>query len=168
MPDGYSFSNSSAGPRPGPEEVFLEDEFVCTVADFIIDGKRYIVCGEELSAKEKACQKRSSADESAIVGELTIKQNRYAVIEDGNGRQTLPDKNTLKGLTGREIQVLLLVAEGLVNKEIAAKLKISEWTVSTHLRRIFAKLNVKSRAEMVYSCSRFLCNVRKSKKGVIG
>lgn len=56
-------------------------------------------------------------------------------------------------LTGRELQIATLVAQGLPNKKIAKKLHISEWTVATHLRRIFAKLNVDSRAAMVYCCA---------------
>jgi len=52
-------------------------------------------------------------------------------------------------LSGREQEIARLVAKGLPNKIIAAVLDISPWTVSTHLRRIFAKLNVSTRAEMV-------------------
>jgi DNA-binding CsgD family transcriptional regulator len=44
------------------------------------------------------------------------------------------------------------VAEGRANKQIAAELGISEWTVSTHLRRIYAKLDVDTRAAMVNRC----------------
>lgn len=56
-------------------------------------------------------------------------------------------------LTARELQVATLVALGRVNKEIARQLHISEWTVSTYIRRIFAKLGVDSRAAMVYRCA---------------
>ena len=42
-----------------------------------------------------------------------------------------------------------MVARGCTNQAIASSLEISIWTVSTHLRRIFAKLAVSSRAEMV-------------------
>ena len=42
-----------------------------------------------------------------------------------------------------------MVANGRTNQAIATCLEISVWTVSTHLRRIFAKLAVSSRAEMV-------------------
>ncbi len=42
-----------------------------------------------------------------------------------------------------------MVAKGYPNKMIARVLEISSWTVSTHLRRIFAKLGVCSRAAMV-------------------
>jgi two-component system nitrate/nitrite response regulator NarL len=54
-------------------------------------------------------------------------------------------------LSGREQEIARLVARGLPNKAIAAVLEISPWTVSTHLRRIFAKLDVSTRAEMVAS-----------------
>jgi DNA-binding CsgD family transcriptional regulator len=56
-------------------------------------------------------------------------------------------------LTDRELQVATLVAMGRPNKQIASQLHISEWTVSTHLRRIFLKLGVDSRAAMVYRCA---------------
>jgi len=52
-------------------------------------------------------------------------------------------------LTPREREIASLVSDGRVNKEIAARLGISEWTVSTHMRRIFAKLGVDRRAAMV-------------------
>jgi DNA-binding NarL/FixJ family response regulator len=49
------------------------------------------------------------------------------------------------GLTRREREVLACVAQGGSNTDIARKLAISEETVKTHLRRIFAKLGVKNR-----------------------
>jgi len=52
-----------------------------------------------------------------------------------------------EALTGREIEVLTLLARGRSNKEIAAKLFIGETTVKGHLRNVFAKLNVLSRTE---------------------
>jgi ATP/maltotriose-dependent transcriptional regulator MalT len=50
------------------------------------------------------------------------------------------------GLTGRERQVLTLLASGRSNREIAAVLVISEHTVARHVQNIFGKLGVSSRA----------------------
>jgi len=52
-----------------------------------------------------------------------------------------------EALTGRELEVLTLLARGKSNKEMAAILFISETTVKGHLRNIFTKLNVLSRTE---------------------
>ncbi len=50
-------------------------------------------------------------------------------------------------LTRREIEVLKLIAEGLFNKEIAAKLDISERTVKNHVSNIFKKIDVSDRTQ---------------------
>lgn len=52
-------------------------------------------------------------------------------------------------LSPRELEIVRMVAQGHPNKVIAALLNISSWTVCTHVRRIFAKLGVGSRAAMV-------------------
>lgn len=52
-------------------------------------------------------------------------------------------------LSRRETEVALMVAQGYPNKTIAAVLEISSFTVSSYLRRIFAKLGVNTRAAMV-------------------
>ena len=52
-------------------------------------------------------------------------------------------------LSQRELEVLALVADGNTNKEVAARLFISEATVKTHLLHIYAKLGVSDRAAAV-------------------
>ena len=56
--------------------------------------------------------------------------------------------------TGRDLQVLTLLARGKSNKEIGANLFISETTVKGHLRNIFTKLNVLSRTEAITVANR--------------
>ena len=84
--------------------------------------------------------------------ELTIGKRRYRLVliepEDGLEEPV----SAAEFLTPRELQIAALVADGKVNKQIADVLRISEWTVSTHLRRIFAKLGVDTRAAMVSRC----------------
>ncbi|WP_329363498.1 response regulator transcription factor [Streptomyces sp. NBC_01483] len=53
------------------------------------------------------------------------------------------------GLTTRETEVLLLIAEGLTNQEIARKLHVSTATVKTHINNLFAKTGLKDRAQAV-------------------
>jgi len=57
-------------------------------------------------------------------------------------------------LTTREISVLSLLARGMSNKEIGAKLFISETTVKGHLQHIYTKLHVLSRTEAIAAASR--------------
>jgi DNA-binding CsgD family transcriptional regulator len=59
-----------------------------------------------------------------------------------------PDHGPVR-LSPREQEIVRMVAKGHPNKIIADVLNISSWTVCTHLRRIFAKLGVGSRAAMV-------------------
>ena len=50
------------------------------------------------------------------------------------------------GLTGREVEVLRLLAQGLTDAQIAEQLIISPRTVNTHLRAIYGKIQVSSRS----------------------
>lgn len=57
------------------------------------------------------------------------------------------DKEKIKELTRREMEVLVLVSEGMFNKEIADKLDISERTVKNHISSIFRKIDVADRTQ---------------------
>lgn len=60
-----------------------------------------------------------------------------------------PVERAAIALSPREGEIVRLVMKGMSTHSIALLLDISPWTVSTHLRRIFLKLSVSSRAEMV-------------------
>ena len=64
-------------------------------------------------------------------------------------RQTRTPPNEAEGLSTREQQVLELLSQGYLYKEIANHLQISYRTVSTHVEHIYAKLHVHSRAQAV-------------------
>lgn len=66
----------------------------------------------------------------------------------------LADRVGGEALSGREIDVLKLMANGKSNKEIGSALFISEGTVKSHVKSIFSKLNVISRTEAVANASR--------------
>ena len=62
--------------------------------------------------------------------------------------------NQVGGLTGRELEVLKLAADGLRNKEIAGELAISERTVKYHVTSIFQKFGVSNRTEAIREAGR--------------
>jgi DNA-binding CsgD family transcriptional regulator len=91
-----------------------------------------------------------------LAGETLV----IAEIKDQCGAKADASADEIAGrLTGRELEVAVLVAQGYATKNIAFKLQISEWTVSTYLRRVFAKLDVDSRAAMVYRCAALIDRV---------
>ncbi|MFN0178579.1 MAG: response regulator transcription factor [Gemmatimonadales bacterium] len=59
------------------------------------------------------------------------------------------DKLESLGITPRELEILGLIAEGLSNKEIAARVNVSENTVKTHSSRVFDKLGAQRRTQAV-------------------
>jgi len=87
----------------------------------------------------------------ALPGALPGVPEPRAVRDNAAGASVRgPDSDLprVEGLTGRERQVAALVASGLSNREIAARLVISQRTVDAHVNHIFAKLGVSSRVQL--------------------
>jgi DNA-binding NarL/FixJ family response regulator len=85
----------------------------------------------------------------AVVAPTTTRRmiDRFATVLPSS----LPPADTpeLARLTEREREVLLLIAQGLSNGEIAARLSLSEATVKTHVGRILTKLQLRDRVQAV-------------------
>jgi DNA-binding NarL/FixJ family response regulator len=77
--------------------------------------------------------------QSNMTMELVKEFNRVTLHEK--------EKHDDNNLTSREVEVLELIAEGMINKEIAKQLYISEKTVKNHVSNIFRKLNVSDRTQ---------------------
>jgi DNA-binding CsgD family transcriptional regulator len=82
-------------------------------------------------------------DSEVVVVDAEVDGERYLLV-----RMPKVGQNGFQ-LSPREQEIVRMVAKGHPNKVIADVLNISPWTVCTHLRRIFAKMGVTSRAAMV-------------------
>ncbi len=71
------------------------------------------------------------------------------LVQSGSLGITGEQDQPVEELTGRESEVLQLLTQGLANKQIAARLGISEHTVKFHVSAIYAKLGATNRAEAV-------------------
>jgi DNA-binding NarL/FixJ family response regulator len=89
--------------------------------------------------------------QAACAGQAVLDPGVYAhlVAAARAGAGPDPGRPLPDGLTPREGEVLALIAAGMSNKEIAARLYLSETTVKTHVNRIFAKTASRDRAQAV-------------------
>lgn len=93
-----------------------------------------------LTADEAAARLRSEAREGRLDGDAV-----HAVLR-ATGHRVGARTDLPAGLTGRELQVLRLLARGLSNRQIAEELVISGKTVSNHVEHIYTKIGVSNRA----------------------
>jgi DNA-binding NarL/FixJ family response regulator len=90
---------------------------------------------------------RSVASGDAVVSPSVTKRLLDRFLGQTGGQ--LRDVSVLDVLTEREREVLVLIAHGLSNTEIARKLFLSEATVKTHVGRVLAKLELRDRVQAV-------------------
>ena len=79
-----------------------------------------------------------------VILDMKVDGMRYLLV-----RRPGEASSARRALSPREQEIARMVAKGYPNKLIAGELDISAWTVCTHLRRMFAKLGVSSRAAMI-------------------
>lgn len=87
---------------------------------------------------------KSVLDPSAT--SILIKETFHNSIQPGKAPAPIPSEK----LTTREFEVLELISRGMSNKEIGAKLFVTDQTIKFHVKTIFRKLGAKSRSEAVY------------------
>ncbi len=133
---------------PAPPKVLILTTF--DLDDYVYDALRAGASGFLLKSappRELADAIRTIAGGDALLApEITRR-----LIEDyvARPRQSAAPQAVFDRLTPREAEVLLLIARGLSNQEIAARLYLSEPTVKTHVTRVFGKLGVRDRVQAV-------------------
>ena len=103
-----------------------------------------VTVGDRDAARTHA---RAAAEAAQRMGAVPLQRAVAAAVS--RDRLAAPGSTADSVLTEREREVLALVAEGLTNREIGARLFISAKTASVHLSNLMAKLNVSSRTEAV-------------------
>jgi two-component system, NarL family, nitrate/nitrite response regulator NarL len=123
-------------PKTGQSELFLSlppEEML-----------KQLIANLSTHAEPRTVKRRSPEQSDEVLFEAEIDGTNYYVICN----RPLPPAVPIS-LSPRELAVARLIAKGLPNKSISDILEISPYTVATHLRRIFIKLGVSSRAAMV-------------------
>ena len=117
--------------------VHNEVEYLLKAVDIGVDG--YLLKDSGSSELKRAIDVVMNG-ENYIQSELIPALNKRLVARD-------VDKDKIDSLTKRELEVLIKVANGMINKEIATSLDISERTVKNHISNIFKKIDVSDRTQ---------------------
>jgi DNA-binding NarL/FixJ family response regulator len=117
--------------------------------EYIFDGLRAGAAGflvKDTDAAELIHAVRVIAAGDSLLSPAVTRQ---LVAEFASRSREVPPLPGLSELTAREREVLALVAAGLSNEEIAARIYVSQSTVKTHVARAMAKLGTRDRAQLV-------------------
>ena len=114
-----------------------EVEYLIKAIDIGADG--YIMKDSESSELKRAINE-------ILSGEKYIQPSLIPMLNNKLANRDI-DKDKLNSLTNRELEVLVQVANGMFNKEIAINLNISERTVKNHISNIFKKIDVSDRTQ---------------------
>lgn len=117
--------------------VHNELDYLMNAVDIGVEG--YIMKDSESSELKKAI--RAVRD-----GENYIQSSLIPALNNRLMNRDI-DKDKVASLTNRELEVLIQVANGMFNKEIATNLNISERTVKNHISNIFKKIEVSDRTQ---------------------
>lgn len=117
--------------------VHNEVEYLVKAVDIGADG--YLLKDSESSELKKAINE-------VVKGETYIQPSLIPALNNRLVARDV-DKEKIDSLTKRELEVLIQIANGMFNKEIATSLNISERTVKNHISNIFKKLEVADRTQ---------------------
>lgn len=117
--------------------VHNEVEYLLKAVDIGVDG--YILKDSESAELKKAIN-------HVLIGENYIQPSLIPALNSRLVNRDI-DQEKIEALTKRELEVLLQVANGMFNKEIAINLNISERTVKNHISNIFKKIDVNDRTQ---------------------
>jgi DNA-binding NarL/FixJ family response regulator len=147
--DGIEATRQLAGHGPEGPRILILTTF--DLDDYVYDALRAGASGFLL--KDVTAERLFDAVRIIAAGEAllapTVTRRLISEFALTRARQEPSSTAALASLTPRETQVLRLVAEGLSNPEIAARLVVTEETVKTHVSRMLSKLGLRDRTQAV-------------------
>lgn len=138
------------------------DVRIAILTSFVYDG--YVV--EGLMAGADGYLLKDASPVSLVSGVIAVAQGQQVMepsvarhVTDLLSKQSAERRHQYDGLTSRELQMLAMIARGLVAKEIGHELRISEKTVRNHISNIYRKLGIFDRSQIVlYAIKKGLVN----------
>ena len=123
-----------------------------------LDDRRYQACltqGSE-SREERRCELRVEYPATVMfeAGQNLGKEGALVLRADLNEVTSAVVQQDDDTLTPQQVRVLMMLGEGLLNKQIAYELSVSEATVKAHVSAILQKLGVESRTQAVIAASK--------------
>jgi DNA-binding NarL/FixJ family response regulator len=146
--DGLAATRLITGSRPNPPKVVMLTTF--DLDDYVYEALRAGASGFLLKDAPRhdliAAVKNAAAGNALLAPSVTI---RLIDAFTRTPAHAQPAPSKLASLTAREHDILLRLARGLTNAEIAADLVISETTVKSHVGNLLAKLSLRDRVQAV-------------------
>jgi DNA-binding NarL/FixJ family response regulator len=149
--DGIEATRQLAGPAEGGPRILILTTF--DLDDYVYDALCAGASGfllKDVTAERLFEAVRVVAAGDALLAPAVTRRliSEFSRIRP---RQATPAASmaAVEGLTPRETEVLRLIAEGLSNPEIAARLVVTEETVKTHVSRVLSKLGLRDRTQAV-------------------
>ncbi len=102
--------------------------------------------------KSASAEQMQKALQDVLAGEVAVPEDVSLDVADDEELEEMARR--LSTLTPQQMRVLMMLREGLLNKQIAYELGVSEATIKAHVSAILQKLNVESRTQAVIAASR--------------
>jgi DNA-binding NarL/FixJ family response regulator len=153
LPDG-----PSAGIRilPRIRKIYPDTRILVTIAspnrELVTDAFRFGANG--IFCRNGAFDQLCKSVEVISQGQIWVNTEELGYILDALAKSFKVDPIVESRLTAREAAAVRLAVEGLSNREIAVQLGLTEHTVKNYLFRVFDKLGISNRVELVLSCLR--------------
>ncbi|WP_268255960.1 response regulator transcription factor [Streptomyces mashuensis] len=147
--DGVEATRRLAAEQPGCRVLALS---TFDMDEYVVDALRAGACGflpKDVTAEHLTAAVRTVAEGEAVVAPRLLTRLIATFVGAPPAATPQPAPSVLQDLTPREVEVLRLLAGGLDNTEIAQTLLISVSTVKKHVANLFAKLEVRDRAQAV-------------------